>query len=208
MSTERLPNINEGEQEELLRLAYDAEEADELPVGLRERLAGSGSLRREFEETRELLRELRDVLGPQPLSDALIRQIHGRMEESAGSRGQGVLRPFRMLSVAAAAAVVALLVLGRLGAPPASSPTPAAPELTNEDATSIVSACRLLGWNGREDYSLQRVSDRIEEVEQQIEAGPASHLPWRAEDDWDRAPEGRGSGALRSKVIFSEGVLL
>ena len=143
------------------------------------------------EEQRDrLLRELSDVLQPEPLSESVERRIWDRIDRQFPAAAPPAVRRLRRIGLAVAAAVLALVALSDRDAPPAPADEPAPVVLSAEDAAEIVAAYGVLVWNGPLDYSFQHVSNELDAIEQRIERSPtaSADLPWEPEDDWDAPP--------------------
>lgn len=85
MNTEEPANNISRHRDELLRLACDERDAAQASPNLSKLLSDDPKLWAEFEETGELVRELRDALRPQPLPETLLRRIHTRLDERTGA---------------------------------------------------------------------------------------------------------------------------
>lgn len=158
-------------------------------------------------EARELLRELAEVLRPEPLPAALVRRIQSDLaaQRVVGNARRWYRRWPAGLAAAAAAALL-LAVIGPLSPQRAinTSHTPDVATLTPDEAAEIVAAYGVLDWEGLTDETLAQVAERLEALGRWVEGeqNPNSARPWGAEDDWDtprtHADEtGRGQTAPR-----------
>ena len=190
MNGERPPQDAQCYRDELLRLACD--EGDTAPASpeLPDVLADDTDTRAEFAETRELVNELRSVLRPEPLPEALARRIARQLDAQTVGRRTLILRQLRVGGLAAAAALL-LAVIGPWNLRTTSV------VLSEQDAASIVAAWEDTSWTGYLDYSLERVSDELDDIEQRIDR--ESGLPWGPEDDWDLSGDDRGT-SLQGRV--------
>jgi hypothetical protein len=181
------------ELERWLRAVCDEAEAGELQVRL-----ANDSAAAEFHETRDLVRELRSALQPEPLPQSLVTAINRRIRtHSAGSRR--ILRLLAPLAAAAAAAlaIVALSRYDGVSQSPATENTVVA--LSSEDAADIVAANIMLSWDGQFQTTVNEIASEVgglEEAAEQISQAGMS-LPWSTEDDWDAATtEGQSRGGF------------
>jgi hypothetical protein len=199
MNTEQPDNTDLRERQELLRLICDERDVAEVSPSLRARLDRDSELRDELAGTQELLGGLREALRPEPLSETLVRRIHARLTDQDSAPPVTIWRTIRLTGLAAAAALVLALVQPA-ALPPASNRTATPTALSPADAADIVAAYGLLDWGGHMDYSIERVSTELKEIEQSIkrEPGVQTGLPWSREDDWD-APSASRDGALRTR---------
>ena len=170
-----------------------------LSPTLQDRLTGDATLRTEFEETRELVQELRTALQPEALPEEFRQRISADLDKQVSARPPLVFHPFRVAGLAAAAAVV-LALLGPWSWSPFAHRSMS---LSDDETEEIVAVCRMLDWNGNQDSlddSLSRISAGIEKIEQRVEreSGVQTYIPWSVDDDWDTAPEDRKSWAPRS----------
>lgn len=198
MNGERLPHRVQRYRDELLRLASAESTAASASPELRNLLAADAELRAEFAETRELLHELRGVLRPEPLPDALVRRIHQQLDAQLVGRRSLALRHLRVAGLAAAAALL-LTVIGPWNLPGTTSQTPPTITLSEQDAADIVAAWGQMSWGSYLDYSLERISDELDDIDQRIDRqlGVQTCLPWDPEDDWDLSTHDRGTAVPR-----------
>lgn len=162
----------------------------------------------ELEQTRSLLRELSDVLQPEPLPETVEQYICDRIAERSVRPARILLRPACRIGLAAAAAVLALVVLSPSNGPRSPVSAPTAVTLSARDAADIVSAYGVLSWGGSLDQSLERVSSELDAIEQQIERAPeaSASLPWGSEDDWDAPPTDHNTVSPRPAVLHCRNV--
>jgi hypothetical protein len=198
MNTEQPDNTDLRERLELLRLICDEHDVADAPPSLRSRLDRDSELRDELTGTQELLHGLREALKPEPLPETLVRRIHVRLTDQGQIRSTTIWRTIRLAGLAAAAALVLALVQPA-ALPPASNGAASTTGLSPTDAADIVAAYGLLDWGGHLDYSIERVTTELKEVERSIEREPGAQtgLPWSRDDDWD-APSASRDGALRT----------
>ncbi len=182
MSTKQPNNACDSLGHELVRLMC-ADAAEPAPE-LRAHLAECAACRELLASSRDLVGALRVALKPEPLPSRLATRIKAELDERTSPGRSTWLVRLSLVGTAAAACLLAALLGPSATIPPTA---PMVMELSSADAVAIVDAYAALQWEGTVAYSVEALSERIEDVSQTLTPGAEarSGLPWGPEDDWD-----------------------
>jgi predicted anti-sigma-YlaC factor YlaD len=197
MNSDQKHTICDTYRDDLLRVACG--DAPQPPAELAAHLRLCAACRDELQTAQELLANLRTALEPETLSPAVAEQICARLEIAAARSRRRIPGWLRVGCTAAAAAVLTAVLWPHKFTPPRTLESPAVVvELTPQEASDLLAAYSLLGWDSLTDESIQELGSRVQSITQRVErqSTAAEALPWRAEDDWDlpAGPTGTSAG--------------
>lgn len=149
-------------------------------------LAQCATCREEFESSRELARTLSAALSPEPLSEELLARVRSAWETPQAAERV----PIRTIGGgwwAAAAAVLLAVVLSPWTLTTTSAPSTSV-DLTKNEAAAVMQAYAVLELDSYLEYSMEALSQRVNELERVVERDEQEMLPWGPDDDWDIPP--------------------
>jgi predicted anti-sigma-YlaC factor YlaD len=186
MNTDRQHATCETYRDDLLRVACG--DLPRPPAELAAHLSFCGACRDELETARELLADLRTALEPEALSPAVVGRIAARMEIAVARSRRRFPGWLRVGCTAVAAALLAAVLWPHKLTPSRATESSAVVvELTPQEASELMAAYAVLGWESLTDVAIQELGSRVQSMAQRVErqSTAAEALPWRAEDDWD-----------------------
>ncbi len=179
-----------------LRLATGVDSAPRAEFA--EHLTECADCRAELEEQRGLLGALEAALTPEPVAEDVITRIQQRAHGEV--RRQSAWSPLLRPSIAAAAALAAVIAWPQIWERPAVTP----------DETF-----ETVPWDGDVTYAADEVETRIETMEGILQRaeGSDSYLPWSADDDWDmplaegELPDADTARSLERRTVRANGAV-
>lgn len=189
--------------DEILLVGFGDVSLDALSAEQHARLADDPALQSDLNETRELAAALGDALRVTPLPDGLSRRIAAGLDDLTAK--PKATRNVRLVhgAWAAAACLIAglLLPVERIGVPAIEERWVSAGIIRSaDDANEIIAAFASLEWDDPTRYTLDQMSDAIEQMHQSIKGSGSQtgSLPWRASEAWDMPASSDNGTSMRA----------